>query len=163
MTVFDYAVLLIVGISVAIGAIRGLIREAFSLAGWVLAFVVANTFGNDMAGLLRGMIHNESGRLIFAFVLLFVLVLLAMGIAGMLLSKLFRVAGLGLADRALGAIFGLARGIVVVLALVLVAGFTTVPREPEWRAALLSAPLETGVIAAKPWMPRDIAERIRYK
>ena len=81
----------------------------------------------------------------------------------MLLSKLFRIAGLGLADRALGAIFGLARGIVVVLAAVLVAGFTTLPQRTEWRAALLSPPLETVVIAAKPWMPGYIAERIRYR
>ena len=163
MTEFDYAVLLIVGVSVAIGAVRGLIREAFSLAGWVLAFVVANTFGNEMAVVLRGVIHNEPARLISAFVLLFVVVLLAMGLAGMLLSRLFTIAGLGLADRALGAIFGLARGIVVVLVAVLVAGFTLLPRQPEWRSALLSPPLETAVIAAKPWMPRELAERIRYR
>jgi membrane protein required for colicin V production len=163
MTEFDYAVLLVVGISVAIGAVRGLIREAFSLAGWVLAFVVANTFGNEVAGWLRGFIHNDSARLISAFVLVFVLVLLAMGLAGMLLSKLFRIAGLGLADRALGAIFGLARGIVVAVVAVMVAGFTTLPRQPEWRNALLSPPLETAVIDAKPWMPRDVAERIHYR
>jgi membrane protein required for colicin V production len=163
MTEFDYAVLLIVGVSVAIGAIRGLIREAFSLAGWIMAFVAANTFGNEMAGWLSGWIHNDSARLIAAFVLVFVLVLLAMGLAGMWLSKLFRIAGLGLADRALGAIFGLARGIVVAVAAVMIAGFTTLPRQPEWRNALLSPPLETAVVAAKPWMPRDVAERIRYR
>src|SRR5580658_1879328 len=115
MTEFDYAVVFVVAVSVAIGIWRGLIREAFSLAGWILAFVVANAFGSDMASMLRGTIHTESVRLIAAFVLLFVIVLLAMGIAGMLASKLFRVAGLGLADRFLGAIFGMARGIVVVL------------------------------------------------
>lgn len=163
MTEFDYAVLLIIGISVAIGAVRGLIREAFSLAGWVLAFIVANTYGSEVAGWLHEAIHNESVRAITAFVLLFVLVVLAMGIAGMLLSRLFKFAGLGLADRALGAIFGLARGIVVVLVVVLVAGLTTLPRQPEWRTALLSPPLETAVIAAKPWMPREVAERIRYR
>jgi membrane protein required for colicin V production len=163
MTEFDYAVLLIIGVSVAIGAVRGLIREAFSLAGWILAFVVANAFGSEVASWLQGAIHNDTARVIAAFVLLFVLVLLAMGIAGMLLSRLFKFAGLGLADRALGAIFGLARGIVVVLAAVLVAGFTSLPKQPAWRAALLSQPLETAVIAAKPWMPSDLAERIRYK
>lgn len=163
MTEFDYAVLLVVGISVAIGAIRGLIREAFSLAGWILAFVVANAYGAEVAGMLRTSIHNDSARVIVAFVLLFVLVLLVTGIAGMLLSRLFKIAGLGLADRALGAIFGLLRGIVVVLAVVMVCGLTPLPREPMWRGALLSPPLETAVIAAKPWMPRDIAERIRYR
>jgi|HubBroStandDraft_1064217.scaffolds.fasta_scaffold336621_1 membrane protein required for colicin V production len=163
MTEFDYAVVFVVAVSVAIGIWRGLIREAFSLAGWILAFVVANAFGSDMASMLRGTIHTESVRLIAAFVLLFVIVLLAMGIAGMLASKLFRVAGLGLADRFLGAIFGMARGIVVVLIAVLLAGFTALPKEPAWRNALLSQPLETAVIAAKPWLPREVAERVRYK
>jgi membrane protein required for colicin V production len=163
MTEFDYAVLLIVGISVAIGAWRGLVREAFSLAGWVLAFVAANAWGDEAAGMLRSAIHNEQARVVAAFVLVFIVVLLAMGIAGMLLSRLLQVAGLGLADRGLGAIFGLARGIVVVLVLVLLGGLTTLPKEPMWRNALLAPPLETAVIAGKPWMPRDIAERIRYK
>jgi membrane protein required for colicin V production len=163
MTEFDYAVLLVVGISVAIGAIRGLIREAFSLAGWILAFIVANAYGGEVAGMLRTAIHNDSARLMVGFILLFVLVLLAMGIAGLLLSRLFHIAGLGLADRGFGAIFGLARGIVVVLAVVMVCGLTVLPREPMWRGAVLAPPLETAVIAAKPWMPRELAERIRYR
>ena len=163
MTEFDYAVLFVVAVSVAIGAWRGLIREAFSLAGWILAFVVANSFGGELADVLQSAIHNETARVIAAFVLLFVVVLLAVGLAGMLLSRLVRIAGLGLADRTFGAIFGLARAIVIVLALVMVAGFTTIPKQPWWRAALLSPPLETAVIAAKPWMPRDIAERVRYR
>ena len=149
--------------SMVVGIWRGFIREAFSLAGWILAFVAADAFGSDVAAMLRGTIHNESIRLVAAFVLLFVIVLLAMGIAGMLVSRLFRVAGLGLADRFLGAIFGMARGIVAVLIGVFLAGFTVLPKEPAWRNALLSQPLETAVIAAKPWMPRDIAERVRYK
>jgi membrane protein required for colicin V production len=156
-------VLVVVALSVVVGIWRGFIREAFSLAGWILAFLVANTFGDDMAAMLRGAIPNESIRLIAAFVLLFVIVLLAMGIAGMLVSRLFRVAGLGLADRVLGAIFGMARGIVAVLIGVLLAGMTVLPRQPAWRNALLSQPLETAVIAAKPWLPRDVAERVHYK
>jgi membrane protein required for colicin V production len=163
MTEFDYAVLVVVVLSVAVGIWRGFIREAFSLGGWILAFVAANAFGNDMAVMLRGAIHNESVRLIAAFVLLFVIVLLAMGIAGMLVSRLFKVAGLGLADRVLGAIFGLARGVVAVLVGVMLAGFTVLPKEPAWRNALLSQPLETVVIAVKPWLPREVAERVHFK
>jgi membrane protein required for colicin V production len=163
MTEFDYAVLVVVALSVVIGIWRGFVREAFSLGGWILAFVVANTFGNDMAAMLGGAIHDPSIRLIAGFVLLFVIVLLAMGIAGMLVSRLFKVAGLGLADRVLGAIFGLARGVVAVMIGVLLAGMTILPREPAWRNALLSQPLETAVIAVKPWLPREVATRVRYK
>lgn len=163
MTEFDYAVLFVVGVSVAIGAWRGLIREAFSLAGWILAFVVANSFGAELADTFRPVIHNDTARVVAAFILVFVVVVVLAGLTGILLSKLFRIAGLGLADRALGAIFGFVRAIVLVLAVVMVGGLTTLPRQPWWRAALLAPPLETAVIAGKPWMPGGIAERIRYR
>jgi membrane protein required for colicin V production len=163
MTEFDYAVLLAVGISVALGAVRGLIREAFSLAGWVAAFIVANTFANEVAEWLRSAMHNEAARLVAAFVLLFVVVLLVTGLSGMLLSKLFRIAGFGFADRALGAVFGLARGVVIALVAVMVGGLTVIPQKPFWRASLLAPPLETVVIAVKPWMPHGISDRIHYR
>jgi membrane protein required for colicin V production len=163
MTEFDYAVVLAVGISVALGVFRGLIREAFSLAGWVAAFIVANTFAVEVGEWLRSAIHNETARLATAFILLFVMVLLVTGLSGMLLSKLFRIAGFGIADRALGAVFGLARGVAIALIAVMVAGFTAIPQQPFWRASLLAPPLETSVIAAKPWMPHGISDRIRYR
>jgi membrane protein required for colicin V production len=163
MTEFDYAVLLAVGISVALGAVRGLIREAFSLAGWFAAFIVANAFSVEVAGWLRSAIYNETARVAAAFVLLFVMVLILTGLSGLLLSKLFRIAGFGVADRALGAVFGLVRGVVIALVVVMVAGFTALPQKPYWRASLLAPPLETAVIAAKPWMPHGISDRIRYQ
>jgi membrane protein required for colicin V production len=45
---------------------------------------------------------------------------------------------------------------------VFAAGMTTVPREPFWRQAALTAPLETAVIAAKPYLPPALAERLKY-
>lgn len=163
MTEFDYAVLLVVGISVALGVVRGLIREAFSLAGWIAAFIVANTFAVEVAAWLGSVVHNDTARLVAAFLLLFLVVLLLTGLSGLLLSKLFRIAGFGIADRALGAVFGLVRGVVLALVAVMVVGFTAIPQQPFWRASLLAPPLETAVIAAKPWMPRGISDRIRYR
>jgi membrane protein required for colicin V production len=97
-----------------------------------------------------------------AGVVIFVVVLLACSIAGMLLAKVFRVAGLGLADRTLGGVFGFARGALISLISVLAAGLTALPREPFWREATLSGPLETGVVALMPYLPATLASRVRY-
>jgi membrane protein required for colicin V production len=42
------------------------------------------------------------------------------------------------------------------------AGLTTLPREPFWREATLSGPLETAVVALKPYLPAPLAARVRY-
>jgi membrane protein required for colicin V production len=81
----------------------------------------------------------------------------------MLISLLLKAAGLGLLDRLLGAGFGVLRGVLVVLAAVLVAGMTPLPKAVWWRDAMLAPPLETVIIAAKPWLPEDAAKRIRYR
>jgi membrane protein required for colicin V production len=98
-----------------------------------------------------------------AYVLIFVGVLLVFAIAGMLISLMLKAVGLGLLDRLLGAAFGVLRGILVVWMAVLVAGMTPLPKADWWRDATLAPPLETAVIAAKPWLPADAAKRIRFR
>ena len=52
MTIFDYLVLLVLGCSVVISMLRGLVRELLSLASWVIAFVVANAYGEALTPML---------------------------------------------------------------------------------------------------------------
>jgi membrane protein required for colicin V production len=68
MTLFDYAVLTIIGLSVLLGVVRGFVREVLALAGWAVAFVVASLFSADFAGLLVKQIAEESWRVLAAFV-----------------------------------------------------------------------------------------------
>jgi membrane protein required for colicin V production len=71
--------------------------------------------------------------------------------------------GLGLLDRLLGGAFGVVRGALVVLFVVMLAGLTPLPAAEWWCAAVLAPPLETAVIAAKPWLPQEFAKRIKYR
>ena len=162
MTGFDYAVLAIVGISVLLSIIHGFVRELLALASWIVAFLAAQNYAADFAPLLPAAITSGSGRLLVAFLAVFLVVLLAMTLAANLLSRLFRAAGLGLADRALGAVFGLLRGFAIVMVVVLLAGLTALPRQPMWREAMLSAPLETLANAVKGWLPYDLSKHINY-
>ena len=163
MMLFDYAVLAIVGFSVLLGVIRGLVREVIALASWAVAFVVASAYGGAVAPLLAQQIPDDNWRVLAAVVALFFVVLVVMNLVAMLASKLIKSAGLGIEDRFFGSVFGLLRGVLVVLAVVLVAGLTVLPRQPVWKDAMLAAPLEKLAVLVKQWLPQDWAKNISYR
>ncbi len=101
-------------------------------------------------------------RIAAAYVAVFVGSLMAAALVGLLLSKIVKAAGLGGVDRMLGALFGTARGLLIVLAAALVAGLTSAPRQSFWRDSA-SGPLLVQVAQTlKPFLPQTFAERLRY-
>jgi len=162
MTAFDYAVLSVLGLSALIAVIRGFVREVLSLGSWAAAIAAGWWLSERVAPMLPLSIPGESLRLLAAFLLVAGVTLLAMVLLSLALVELVRAIGLGFADRVLGLAFGLARGLLLVLTLVLLAGLTRLPEHPAWRDAMLSPPLEVLAIAVKPWLPTEIARRIRY-
>ncbi len=163
MTIFDYAVLGILLVSVLLSIFRGAVRELLSLAGWVIAFMAARSLSIDLVPMIPPSIEDESLRMSVAFVAIFLAVLVAMGLIAMLLSALIKTVGLGFIDRMLGSVFGLVRGLMIVLMVVLLAGMTTLPQEPLWQKALLSKTLETAVGLTLPWLPQELSQRIHYE
>jgi len=162
MTLFDYGVLFIIGSSVLLSVMRGLVRELLALAGWVVAFVVANVFSETVSSWLPDSLGSASVRVLAAFVLLFVGVLVVMALFARLVRSLVHGAGMSVEDRILGGVFGLARGLLVVMTVVLLAGLTSLPRQPVWNNAMLSAPLEALAVFVKPWLPQYLSQRITY-
>ncbi|HXF67118.1 MAG TPA: CvpA family protein [Burkholderiales bacterium] len=162
MTVFDYAVLAIVGFSILLSVIRGLVREVLALLAWVFAFIAASLLAGHTAALLPAEVKSEALRLLAGFTAVFLAVLLAMSLIAIAISRLVKSAGLGVEDRVLGGVFGLVRGVAVVMVLVLAAGLTSLPREPVWREAVLSGPLTAAAEALKAWLPEGLAQRITY-
>ena len=71
-------------------------------------------------------------------------------------------AGLQLADRGLGGLFGLARGVLIVIALALVAGMTRAPEFAFWKEALFSPLVETAVTTVLPFLPVDISSKVKF-
>jgi membrane protein required for colicin V production len=162
MTSFDYVFLTIVGVSVLLSVMRGFIREILSLAGWIAAFVVARMYSVQLAELLPATIPSESLRILAAFVILFFAVLLVASLLTIALSMLFRNIGLNWLDRLLGVFFGLARGALIALILVLLGGLTSLPQDTKWKNAMFSAPLEAAVLSLLAWFPADIAKHVKY-
>ncbi len=162
MTIFDYLVLFILISSIVISTLRGLIKEILSLLSWIVAFVVANAYGAQLAPMLPEMIPGDAVRLMVAFVALFIGVRLLMGLLMMAVDALIKASGLSLADRGLGGLFGLARGVVIVLAAVIVAGMTELPKQDFWKHALFSPMAETGARTVKPFLPEALARHVNF-
>ncbi|MGH8662377.1 MAG: CvpA family protein [Burkholderiales bacterium] len=162
MTIVDIVVLAIIGVSVVYGVFRGLVREVLALVAWVAAFLVANLIAPDAARLLPRAMGSEEIRLLVSFVVVFIVVLVGLSVAAVLASKLVKIVGLGPADRVVGGVFGLARGLLVVMILVLLAGLTSLPRQAAWRDAALRGPLEACAEYVKAWLPADLSKRIRF-
>jgi membrane protein required for colicin V production len=158
LTAFDYAVLAVIGLSALRGAWRGLLSEVFGLIGWIAAFFVACRF----VGLVVPYIPaNWPGggltQWLIAFAAIVIGVVLVAGVANALLSRLVQVSGLGGVDRSLGLMFGLVRGVILVLLLVALAGLTELPRQEFWRDALFRPYAEQGVHQLKPLLPETLA------
>lgn len=163
MTMFDYVVLGIIFVSVLLSIIRGFVRESLSLAGWIVAFIVAGSFAVGFEPMLPPEIGGESIRLLAAFIVLFLSVLIVAVLITKLLSALIKSVGLGFIDRFLGAAFGFLRGLLVVTVLILIAGLTALPQQSFWQQALLSQPLENVAMKVMPWLPREISNRIDFE
>lgn len=162
MTIFDYVLLFILVASIVISTLRGLVKEVLSLVSWIVAFVVANMYGAQLAPMLPSALPGEAVRLIVSFVALFIGVRLLMGLLMMAVDALIKSSGLSLADRGLGGLFGLARGIVIVLACVIVGGMTELPKQDFWTQALFSPMAETGVRTVKPFLPGALSRHVHF-
>lgn len=163
MTPFDYLALAVMLISLLVGVSRGMVSEILALAAWVAAFFAARLWAAPAGSLLLADWPDPLWRQLAGFVVVFVVVLVLFALLRGLMGLLLKAAGLRPLDRTLGAFFGAARGGMVLLALVLVAGLTPVPQQKWWRAATFAPPLETTVLALRPWLPPELAKRVRYR
>ena len=159
---FDYAVLAIVGLSALIGLVRGAVREVVAVAGWVLAFWVATSYALPAVRFAPLALANPSLRLAAAFTVLFLATLIVVSFAGKLFTTLMQKVGLRPVDRLLGLVVGLARGVLIVLVLVIVGGLTALPKQSEWRNAMTSGWFESMALGVKSWLPPALAKRIGF-
>ena len=162
MTSFDYTVLLIIGISIVVSMMRGAVRELLAIAGWLAAIVIAKTYATQILPLLPADIPTESLKILAANIILFLGVLLISSLLCIALSSLIKKIGLNWLNRGIGAVFGCARGLLIVCVLVFLAGLTSLPKDARWTNAMFSSPLEALVKTALPLLPSAIAKHVKY-
>lgn len=163
MTVFDYTVIIVMVLSVLMGWWRGLVYEATSFLSWIAAYVVARVFAEDAMWYLPSMMGSNTARLAAAFIALFLGTLAAGSILAWILNKMIKTAGLARLDGSFGALFGLLRGMVLVMVLVLFGGMTDLPGTPLWRNALMSGMLQDAALQIRILLPDELAQKIHYQ
>ncbi len=163
MNSFDLLIIGILAIFAALGAWRGLMREAISLLTWVLSVVLAWFYAAPVSQLLTGLVEDAALRQLFAFALIFATVFALGLVVSWLIHKYFPAKrAFRLANTALGGLVGAARGGVIVIVVFLVAGLTSIPQRTWWRDSALAPYFERAAVYVAGYIPRDIARHVRY-
>jgi membrane protein required for colicin V production len=161
LTPVDYFVLVIVLVSALVGISRGLFKEVLSLASWFIAAWVSYRYASYLATEWLSTFHmDELISLGVSFLILFVLTMIACGLAGGVIQKIIDSAGLSLTDRFLGLVFGIFRGGFIVVVLATLAVLTPIPQSPAWQKALTRPTLEMATGFIKNWLPKDWAKQL---
>ena len=159
----DFAVIGLISIYLLMGLLRGFINEVFSLGFWLLAVGVGLSFSRDLSGFLASTISSPAARIAASFVILFVITLILGSLISVLLGALIKKTGLTFFDRIGGLIFGVARGMVVVTVIVVLAGFTSLPKDTWWKESRLIPPFQLLAVWLRDHIPSGMAEFVNYR
>jgi membrane protein required for colicin V production len=159
----DLIVLLVLALTVVRGLMRGMVDTLFSLAAWILAFVLGKWGALMVAPLLPIATENPGIRYFAGFAVIFLAVLIGVLLLGHAMASLIKAAGLGSADKVLGGVLGLAKGLVILIGLTLAAGLTSLPRTDFWKQAALSDSLQALAQRALPLLPAEMAKYVRFE
>jgi membrane protein required for colicin V production len=156
----DYCIIGIMGLSVLMGILRGFVREALSLITWVTAIAVGILFCEEVATYFTS-ISIVAVRLILAFVLLVLAVLIVGGIVSYLIAKLVKMTGFGLTDRVIGTFFGAARGCAVIAFIMVVLEASIVSSSTVWKESALIPKFAPISLWIKARLPDDLVTKIK--
>ena len=153
MAVLDWVVVAVLAVSVLLGLLRGLVYEVLSVLNWLAAFLLAQWLAPRAAALLPLGQWGEAIQYAVGFVVVFILALFAGGLLAWLTKKMIEAVGLKPVDRALGAIFGVVRGIVAVLALAVVVHLTGLKNGTWWTESMTAGVATAALRGLKPVVP----------
>ncbi|MGC1299495.1 MAG: CvpA family protein [Alloacidobacterium sp.] len=160
MALIDWAIVVILIISVLSAAKHGFFVEAFSLAGVILGLLLASWNYQKLLPWVERWVHSPGGAEAIAFVVIAIVVIVIAGLAGRLIRWSVRSIGLGWADRFIGAIFGFVKGCVLVtLGVMAIAAFlphVTWLERSKLAPYFLSVAHDASVVT-----PAELGQRIR--
>lgn len=161
LTTADLVILSLIIVSILIGVLRGLIKESISLVTWVLAIVLAGMFASPLAQHLT-FTKEMLIRTVCAFTLIFVSTVFVGALINYMIGTFVRKTPFNTADRILGSVFGLLRGMVFVTVLILIAGLTPLPETPKWQQSFFVARFEGLAIWLKDSLPQENAQWFHF-
>ena len=158
LSAVDWILLAVLGLSFLLGIWRGIVQELLSLVGWVAAFYVSQMYAPMAAAWLPMEGSSQMLRYAAGFVVVFVAVLVGTVLVSALIKKLISAVGLGPLDRLLGSLFGLMRGVVILLAVTVFVGMTPMRDTEAWKQAQGTQWLQQFLHVLKPALPADFGK-----
>lgn len=158
----DFVIVGIIALSAVISLVRGFVREAVSLAGWIVAVWLSITYMDVVALYLQPYIAVPSLRMAAAFAIVFIGVLVASGFVVFIVGVVIDKTDMSGTDRVLGVVFGLARGVAIVGVVVALAGLTPVPQDPWWRQSVTLPHFERLVLEVRGALPSEISDQMQF-
>ena len=159
MTAFDWILAALLLISTVMAFVRGVIREIFSLVGWLAGLLLASWYYARVAAWLGRWVTSVTVADVLSFVLIVVGVKILFSLMGRVLHKTVDAVGLGFMDRMGGAIFGFLRGCVMGTAVMMcVAAF--LPGAGFVKQSILAPYFLVGAHAVSFVVPRDLKDKI---
>ena len=156
----DIALLAVLLLSVVLGIVRGFVFELLAIAGWVVAFFVAQWAAPQWSGHLPVGEPGSTVNHLSAFALLFVAALFIWSLLAWLVKRLIRASALSAVDRVLGAAFGMVRGVLIAMVAAVLVLWTPMARSEAWQRSHGAAVLQSMILGLKPLMPTELAQRL---
>ena len=118
----DLSVIAIVAISAILGLSRGFVREMLGVGAWLLAAYGAYRFGPQLVPMANRAIGNPDIAGVAAYAGVFLILVIVCSLAANLIGRIVRLSALGGLDRTLGLVFGIARGVAVMVVAYILGG-----------------------------------------
>jgi len=156
----DWTLLAVLLLSGLLGLWRGLVYEVLSVAVWVAAFLLAQNYAAAAGAWLPLDGFSEPLQLAMGFAVVFLASAFIGGALAWLVKKLVESVGLRPVDRVLGGVFGLMRGLVILLGLAMVVNMTPLKSQARWRESLVAKQLSSTLQAIRPLLPESLARHL---
>lgn len=162
MSWLDIIIVGVIALSALISLIRGFVKESISLISWIVAGIVAFRYFSPMADLLEPFVASPTVRGIAGFALLFISTLVIGAIVNFIMSQLVSKTGLSGTDKALGVVFGGARGVLIVTMIVLLASLTPMPEAQWWQDSTMVGFFQQLAEWVKGVIPADAVDNFSF-
>jgi membrane protein required for colicin V production len=159
----DFSIITLILLSATISAFNGLVKELLSLLNWLLSFIIAIIFLDELASLFTTLIPFADLRLTIALLILFFSSFILFEWINYLILNSIGPIYLSVLDRVLGVVLGIARGFVVIILLTLLAGLTKLPTASWWQESILIHRFIPVVVELRRHLPIEIATNFNFE
>ena len=142
------------------GAWRGLVYELLAIANWLVAAALTGLLAPLVAEWVPFLAGNGLLAVSVRYVVVFVVFIFVGGFIASLVRRVIFNSGLRPADRSLGAIFGLVRGVLVLSVLTFLVFAFGFQAEAWWQSSVGAHLLSAGLQTLKPLLPQGLERLI---